>query len=289
MNQRTACRTVITLGLLLTAVAAGAQSTLDRIAESGEFRIGYRTDARPLSYEEGGRPAGYSIAICEHIADKLREELDRPDLDVSYIPVTLANRFDAVASGDVDIECGSTTVTLDRMEQVDFTLMTYVTGGSIMSLADSRVAELSDLDNRRVAVITGTTSDLALRAYLEDNDIEARIVDVGSSEEAMAALIDGDVDAFASDQIVLVGDALNAMEANEDLFFQFATELYSYEPYALMVPRGDPDFRLVANRAIAELFRSGRYAVLYEIWIGDIGVEPPPLLLAMYRVQALSD
>jgi ABC-type amino acid transport substrate-binding protein len=289
MNQAVASRIGVVLGLLLTASAAGAQSTLDRIAESGEFRIGYRTDARPLSYEEDGRPAGYSVAICEHIADQLREELDRPDLDVSFIPVTLANRFDAVASGEVDIECGATTMTLDRMEHVDFTLMTYVTGGSIMSLADSRVAQLGDLDNRRVAVISGTTTDVALRGFLADSGIDARIVEVAGSEAGMAALIDGDVDAFASDQIVLVGDALSAMEGDDELMFQFATELFSYEPYALIVPRDDADFRLVANRAIAELFRSGRYAVLYELWIGASGIEPPPLLLAMYRVQALSD
>jgi ABC-type amino acid transport substrate-binding protein len=105
----------------------------------------------------------------------------------------------------------------------------------------------------------------------------------------MAELLEGNVAAYASDQIVLLGDALHAMDSDPDLSFSFSDELFSYEPYALTVRRNDADFRLVANRAIAQLFRSGEYAVLYETWIGSNGIAPPSLLVAMYQLHSLSE
>jgi len=288
LNARTSIPAFL-LMMLLPAGALMAQGTLERVAERGEFRIGYRTDARPLSFEEGGRPAGYSVDICRRIAAAVGERLNQPEMRVTYVPVTLASRFDAVVNGEIDIECGSTTITLGRSERVDFTLMTYVTGGSLLSLADDPVERTEDLAGKRVAVIGDTSTDAGLQRYLAESRIDAEVVRVAGSEEGMAALTDGRVDAYASDQIVLVGDALNAMEADPALDFYFSPDLFSYEPYALMVRRNDAEFRLVANRAIAEMFRDGGYARLYERSIGQYGIEAPPLLLAIYEVQALPD
>jgi ABC-type amino acid transport substrate-binding protein len=266
-----------------------AQGTLDRVGQRGEFRIGYREDARPLSYVENGRPAGYSVDICHHIAAAVRERLGREDLRITFVPVTLDSRFDAIVDGDIDIECGSTTVTLGRQERVDFTLMTYLTGGSLLSMADSPVENISDLNGKRVAVIGGTSTAAGLAAYLAENNIEAELMGTSSSATGMTELLAGGIDAYASDQIVMLGDALNAMEQDADVEFHFSSELFSYEPYALMVRRDDADFRLLANRAIAELLHSGEIGALHEIWIGSYGIEIPPMLEAMYQLQALPE
>jgi ABC-type amino acid transport substrate-binding protein len=288
--MRTAIAMAALCGVLLfPGPAAQAQGTLERIAERGEFRIGYLTDARPLSFEENGQATGYSVDICRRIATAVREHLKMPDMRVSYVPITLASRFDAIMDGDIDIECGSSTITLGRQEQVDFTMMTFVTGGTLLSRSEARVGAIADLADKRVAVISGTTTETALRAHLSENQIDARVVGVENSEDGMARLLDGRVDAYASDQIVLLGDALYAMDSDPDLSFSFADELFSYEPYALMVRRNDADFRLVANRAIAQLFRSGEYGLLYEIWIGSNGIVPPSLLVAMYQLHSLSE
>jgi ABC-type amino acid transport substrate-binding protein len=275
--------------LLMTGAPALAQGTLERIADRNEFRIGYTTDARPLSFEENGQAAGYSVDICRRIAVAVREHLDLPDMKITYVPITLASRFDDLIDGDIDIECGSSTITLDRQEEVDFTLMTFVTGGSLLSKQDARVGSMRDLAGKSVAVISDTTTESAIETYLSDKLIDARVVGVDDSAEGMAMLLDGRVAAYASDQIVLLGDALHAMESDPDLSFSFADDLFSYEPYGLMVRRNDADFRLVANRAIAQLFRSGEYAVLYENWIGTNGISPPALLIAMYQLNALSE
>jgi glutamate/aspartate transport system substrate-binding protein len=167
--------------------------------------------------------------------------------------------------------------------------MTFVTGGTILAMANKRIAGMSDLAGKRVAVIRGTTTADALQAYLKEKLIDARLVPVADRDAGMAQLQDGGVDAFASDQIVLIGEAVKALERNRNVSFSFGDDLFSFEPYALMVRRDDADFRLVVNRAIAQIFRTGQQADLFQTWIGVSGVKPAPMLLSMYQVQSLPE
>jgi ABC-type amino acid transport substrate-binding protein len=275
---------------VLTPGALMAQGTLERIAKRGEFRIGYDPDARPLSFLQDGKPAGYSVDICQRIAVGVREHLNLPDMKVMYVAINLDNRFDAIVKGDIDIECGSTTITLGRQEQVDFTLMTFVTGGTLLSRGgQDRIATMDQLKGKSVAVIRGTTTESALEAHLKKNLIDARVIKVADANEGMAKLLSKDVDAYASDQVVLIGDALKVLDTNKNASFSFADETFSYEPYGLMVRRNDADFRLVANRVIAQMFRSGQFAQVFQQWIGSNGVKPSSMLIAMYQVQGLSE
>lgn len=284
-----ASRALLAVVALSAAASALAQGTLERIADRGELRIGYREDARPLSFEDDGAPSGYSVEMCRRIAAGIRDHLKLADMKVAYVPITAENRFDAVERGDIDIECGATTVTMQRQEKVDFTLMTFVTGGAILSAAKNRIDMMSDLAGKRVAAMRGTSTADALQTYLTENLIDARVVLVDDRDAAMARLRRGDVDAVAGDQIVLLGDALSALERDDGASFSFANELFSYEPYAFMVRRNDADFRLVVNRTLAEMFRDGEQAKLYQTWVGSRGVTPSPLLIAMYQVQSLSE
>ena len=290
MNRSMVVRTVAIGALaLMPGAALMAQGTLERIKARGEFLIGYDPDSRPLSFVENGEPAGYSVDICRRIAVGVRDHLKLPDMKITYVPLTLDNRFDAVVDGKVDIECASTTMTLGRQERVDFTLMTFVTGGTFLSRAKDRIATMEDLAGKRIGVIRGVTAETALKAHLSEKLIDARVVNVADADDGLKKLQGGDIDAYASDQVVLIGDVTKALAANTKVDVSFADELFSYEPYALMVRRDDAEFRLLANRVISQIFRSGQFAQLYQEWIGSNGLRPSPLLLAMYQVQALSE
>jgi len=280
---------LLVVAALLCSASAMAQGTVDRIKQRGEIRIGYRTDARPLSFEENGMPAGYSVDLCKRIAAGIGGQLNLPAMKATYVAVTADNRFDALVKGDIDIECGATTVTLGRLERVDFTLMTFVTGGTFLSKAESRIGGPADLAGKRVAVPRGTSTATALEAYLKENSVDARVVMVDDRDAGMGRLQRGDVDALAGDQIVLLGNALEALEANKNANFSFADALFSYEPYAFMVRRNDADFRLAVNRELAEIFRNGDQSQIYQNWVGSNGVKPSPMLIAMYLVQGLSE
>ena len=174
--------------LSCTLPALAAAGTLDQIKKSGEIRIGYRTDAPPLAFNDAsGQAAGYSVDFCKRIATAVKEELKLADLKVTFVPLTSADRLDAIVNNKADIECGATTVTLSRAEQVDFTLMTFITGGSLLSLAGSSVNALTDLTGKSVAVVAGTTSEAALRNALTKNLVDAKVVAVARSRRGHEA------------------------------------------------------------------------------------------------------
>jgi ABC-type amino acid transport substrate-binding protein len=278
------------LGALLVILAASASAsagTLDQIKKSGEFRIGYRTDAAPLAFKDAsGEPSGYSVDLCQRIATAVKDYLKLKDLKTTFVPLTSEDRLEAVSSNRVDIECGATTITLSRAEKVDFTLMTFVTGGGMLSRADSGIDALADLAGKSIAVVGGTTSQAALKTYLQKNLIDAKVVAVSDRTEAMKQLQAKKVDAYASDQIVLIGEILQAPDPRA---FKLSRDLFSYEPYALVVRRNDADFRLIANRALAQLYRSGQIEGMFTRWFGQVGIRPSGVLTAMYALEAVPE
>ena len=286
-----ACMAVLSTAILLFAgtdlLAQEPEGTLEKIARTGEFVIGYRTDASPLSYENAdGDPSGYSVDLCRRIAAGVKAHLSEVDIETKFVSVSSDERISAVISGKIDIECGSTTITLSRQEQVDFTIPTFVTGASILSLAESRIQGMSDLSGKKVGAVKNTTTVELLRENLQQNLIDANVVIVGSREEAMNRLNRGDIDAYASDQIVLIGQVI---EATNPKRYSLLDETFSYEPYGLVVRRNDADFRLVANKAITQIYRSGQHIQIFNKWIGRIGIRPPPILVAMYQLNTIPE
>ncbi len=109
------------------------QSTLDRIKATKTISLGYRESSFPFSHiGEDKKPAGYSVDLCTHIAKGIQQQLGLADLTIKWVVVTPENRLTMVANGTVDLECGSTTNTLSRQEQVDFSYMTFVDGASLL-------------------------------------------------------------------------------------------------------------------------------------------------------------
>lgn len=267
------------------AQAQEAPNTLAHIAETGEITIGYRTTHPPVSFADpAGLPNGYSVALCNRIADEVKAELGRDDIDVNYVAVGPGDRFEKIEDGSIDILCGATTKTLSRMERVGFTQLTLVTGGTFLSLGGNRVDRIGDLAGLKVAVSAGTTTETALNEALDRQSIAAEVVSVSSAEDGLAALNAGDVAAYAADQIVLVGQVLSQTEGNRN--YHLSGNFFSFEPYALAVKRGDPDFALVADRTLSRLFRSGEITGIYTEFFGPFGLKPPNTLLALYRLMS---
>jgi glutamate/aspartate transport system substrate-binding protein len=265
------------------AVAAEFKGTLKRISDSGTIQIGYRETEPPMSFRtKDGKPVGYSIDLCLRIVAAVKIELGKPGITVKYVPVTAASRFPAIQNGTIDILCGSTTKTLSRSKLVDFSQLTFITGASLLSRKDAKVMGISALQNKKVAVVRAPTTIDALKRALTKSLIDSEVVSVGSASEGLKALEAGKVSALASDQVVLVGLAITAK--NPDLFF-LSPELFSYEPFAFAVRRDDADFRLVVDRALAQIYRSKQIAQIYNKWFGQFAAKPPGLLRAMYRIN----
>jgi len=270
---------------VLPAAAAAASATIDRIKSTGVVRFAYREAAAPFSFKEGERVRGYAAELCERVAESIRAGLGMARLDVQWRGVDAATRLDAVAKGEVDAECGTTTITLGRMERVDFSVPIYVDGGSVLVRAGAKIARLAGLKGRRIAVIPGTTTERALTAQLSAIGAPATLVPVANLAEGMAALAAGKVDGVAGDRIVLTWQRARAAKP---VTYAFVGDDFSYEPYAIVVRRDDPDFRLAVNRALVGLYRSGEIDAIFHRWFGGLGA-PGPLLHAMFYLQQYQD
>jgi glutamate/aspartate transport system substrate-binding protein len=281
------------LGMVMAVAMQGAAAhaqeldgTLKKIKTSGTFTIGYRESSRPFSFiGPDKRPAGYSIDLCLEIAQAVQKAVGVADLKLAWVPVTPETRLPAVAKGTVDIECGSTTMTLSRQEQVDFSLPTFVDGGGLLVKKEQNVAGPADLAGKRIGVAAGTTTEKALAEYLKREFVSAQTVTVKDHGEGMAALERGTIDAYASDRGILIGLALGSADYKQ---YGLSTTAFSYEPYALPLRRNDAAFRLVVNRALAALYRSSRIVNIYDRWFGAFG-KPGIAIQAMYQLNGLPE
>lgn len=282
---------LVALVLMLAPVgpARGQEldGTLKKIKTSGTLALGYRESSPPFSFVgPDKRPVGYSIDVCLHVAAALQKQLGLTDLKLTWVPVTPETRIPAVVRGTVDLECGSTTASLSRQEQVDFSLMTFVDGGSLLTTAAGAPRGLGDLANRRIGVVPGTTTEKALAEFLAKEFVTVRKVPIKDHAEGLAALEARSIDAYASDQGILVGLALTA--GGPPGRFALVDVLFSYEPYGLMMRRNDSDFRLAVNRALADLYRSKQVLTIYDRWFSKFG-RPNAALQAMYFLNSLPE
>ena len=284
-------RNVVLLGAVLllgfSAEAAKLTGTLKKVADTGVITIGYNTDSAPFSFQDdSGAPIGYSVDLCRRIATATKEKLGLDKIEVKFVEITLEDRFDAVESGKIDIECSSSTITLSRLEKVDFTLMTFVTGGALVSKENAAIRTTGDLSGKTVAVARGTTTEIALKFYLKENLIDASVIVVDTDSEGMRQLDAGKVEAFAADQVVLIGQIVNTSDPES---YVLSEDIFSFEPYGLSLRRNDADFRLIANRSLAQIYRNGQFKTLFNKWFGRVGLRPSPVLAAMYQLEALPE
>src|SRR5262245_15359034 len=278
----------VLIGVLLLGVGINAQEldgTLKKIKASSTLTLGYLESAPPFSFPgPDRRPVGYSIDLCTHIASSIQKQLGI-SLKLNWVPVTTENRLQMVESGKVDIECGTSTATLSRQERVDFSIMTFVDGGGMLTKKDFKLNAIADLADKRIAVIPGTTTETALEKFLKEGFVAVKYVRVKNHVEGLAAVEKGQADAFASDRGILVGLAVTSKDPS---LFSLPPILFSYEPYGFMLRRNDAAFRLSVNRALAGLYRSGDIVPIYDRWFGTFG-KPSQAIQAMYMLNGLPE
>ena len=272
------------LAACATAPGGSSGGALSRISQTQTLKLGYREDAIPFSSKGAdGKPTGYSVAMCQRVAASLQSQLKLPKLDVQWVPVTAGSRMQAVLDGSVDIECGTTSRTLGREQQVDFSNPIWVEGASFVTQASSPVNRAADLNGRRVGVISGTTTETILRS-MAARGVTPNLVPVQTSAQGIAAVREGRVDAFATDRLILVGEVLGRPST---VALKLSDDYLSIEPYALMMRR-DADLRLAVNRALAETSRSGEIVNVFRSSFPE-GARPSPLVEAIYVLNALQE
>lgn len=287
----------LALGACATVLAAGV---LDRARESSKLTFGYRADARPFAFTDGGKPAGFSVALCQKVADAVKAELKLPNLQLEFVPVTATSRFELLQQGRVDLSCGTDTPTLARRGSVDFSLPIFFagTGALLRKDADPRLRDaLADKPdpvrpvwrgapgifglNVVFAVVTGTTVEKALIDALKLRRVNVNVAPVPDYAAGVQMVLDGRAAALFGDRPVLL-DAAKRGPADELMVLE---RRFTREPLALALRRGDDAFRLLVDRSLSRLFRSPEMGPLYTTYFGA----PDPGVLEFFQSVALPD
>jgi len=275
----------VVLAALVLASGAASAGALDRIKQDKSIRIAYRDDAPPFSFKgKPQEPVGFMVDLCRVVAKNLAQQLNLPSLNVVYVKVTAADRFDAVAKDKADLLCEPTTQTLSRREQVGFSIPTFVDGAGLMIRSDGPKS-LKALGGRKIGVLAGTTTEDELRASLKDAGITAEVVPARTHEEGLEMLDDGKVAAYFADRAILMFLAQQSKAPDKLLL---ADNYLTIEPYALALPHGDEDFRLAVDKALSHIYHSGEIAAIFTHTFGS-NTKPSQTLQTLYLISALPD
>jgi glutamate/aspartate transport system substrate-binding protein len=277
------CALFVSAAALAAETLVPADSRLKTILAKKVIRIAYRADARPFAFvNDAKEPLGYSIDLCKQVAKSIEQQFGSSELKIEWVPVTVETRFSAVASGKADLECGSSTVTLGRMKEIDFSNLVFVESTGVLVAAASNIHSFAEMAGKKIAVVSGTTNERVATEQVRARNLNATLVAVKDRDEAVAALEAGKVDGFASDKLLLAGAQIKHPEA-----LVMLPDDLSIEQYAIVLPRGDWAFRLAVNTGLAQIFRTGKTADLFERWF--FGSRPGILLEALYALGRISD
>jgi glutamate/aspartate transport system substrate-binding protein len=265
--------------------AAPFEGRLKQIQETKTISVAYRTDALPFSFEEADKkPAGYTVDLCRSVVAVMERQLGT-SLQVKWVPVTTQTRFSAIASGQADMECGASTVTLGRMKEVAFSTLTFLDGTGVLIRASTTGNSLSDLSGKKIGVIAGTSNERALNDALKAKVVSATVVTVRSREDGLAQLEAGTLDGFASDRVLLLGLITKAKDPKA---LALLGDALSFEPYAIALPRGDWAMKQAVDAALAQIYRSSALPEIYNRWFGTLGA-PGPVLETMFGLGRLPE
>jgi ABC-type amino acid transport substrate-binding protein len=286
LQEAPVIRRLAALAILLAApalaLAQALDGTLKKIHDSKTVTIAYRTDALPFSYEDNGQPAGYTVDVCKRVVASIEQQLKSQPIAVKWVAATSQNRLELVRKGQADMECGATTATLSRMEQVDFSNPVFVDTTGVLVRKASGAKSLGGLAGKKIAVVGGTTNQKALEGALKHSLVSAIVVTVKNRDEGVAVLEAGTVDALAGDRILLMGLSGKVKDPPQ---YELLGDDLSFEPYAIVLPRGDASFRLAVNRALAKLYSSDAIVEVFRRAFGP-NAKPSTALVVMYGLNS---
>lgn len=266
--------------------------TLQKIYESGVIRIGHRENSPPFAFLDAQRrPIGYSLDLCDVVVEQVATHLHRA-LRVEYVPVGPGNRFDLVKTGAVDLECGSTTASSERRAAFDFSPVIFVTGTKLLVKRGSGIRSLRDLQGKRVVLTSGTVHAESFPRLAQRQKLAIQLASAPDHDASFRMLAEGQVDAFANDDIQLYG-AIAQRNAASD--YRVVGDFLTYADYALMFRRGDAEFAEVVNQAFERMASSGETRAIYRRWFeqrlpdgATLNVPMSPHLEHVFKLQGLS-
>ena len=259
----------IVLGVLAVAVAAAVSAqdltgTLKKVKDTGSFTIGFRESSIPFSYlDDKQQPIGYAMDLCLKVVDAVKAELKMPNVKLNLQPVSSSNRIPLLQNGTIDLECGSTTNSVDRQKQVAFGPTYFVINVTAAVKKASGIKSLADLNGKTISTTSGTTSVSLLRQYDKTKNADIKSIDAKDHAESFLLLSQDRTSAFIMDDILLAGQIANSANPGD---YVILTESLRQEPYSMMLRKDDPPFKALVDKTVGGVMKSGEIHKIYAKW-----------------------
>lgn len=267
---------------LTVSTASLAADTLARVRETGVLRLGFRADAPPYSYRAAdGGPLGYIVDLCREVARGIGKSLDKPDMKIIFTEVPSAARLESLRDGKIDILCDPTSMTMSRRALVDFSLPTFIDGAGVLYRTGG-VHRLEDLSGKKIGVLRGTTTEDTLKTTLAQLGIEVGIFPMQSHPDGIRSLSEGKIDAYFGDRGILSYYLRNSQNLAG---IKLAEQYYTFETYALALPRDDSKLRLLVDATLADLYRTDAVKGLYARNFGNY--PPDQFIRALFVINGV--
>jgi len=259
----------------ITAIAmstAQAGPTLDNIRSKRVITIGYRETSIPFSYLGADqKPVGFSLDLCAHVVDRLKVDLGTPDIQTKLTPVNSSNRIPLIQNGTIDIECGGTASSKQRLEQVSFSVSTFASQTAWLAKASSGLKTPKDLKGKTVVVTQGSDALGIAKGISQQDDLNLTIAQAKDHAESLLLLTTGRVAAWVEADILLAGMKADYSRPADLIFLKanYGTIYY----YGLMFSKDDPDFKKIVDDVLSKLMASGEFTKIYDKWF--VAAIPP--------------
>ncbi|MEI8303749.1 MAG: transporter substrate-binding domain-containing protein [Burkholderiales bacterium] len=277
------------IAALFVSASVSAQDlagTLKKIKETGTITIGHRESSIPFSYlDDKQQPIGYAMDLCMKVVDAVKAELKLPNLKIALQPVTSSNRIPLLQNGTIDLECGSTTNSVQRQQQVAFGPTYFVINVTAAVKKTSGLNNLTDLNGKNISTTSGTTAVPLLKAYEKTKSIDVKEIYGKDHAESFLLLVEDRVSAFVMDDILLAGQIANAKSPAD---FKILGESLRQEPYSMMLRKDDPQFKALIDKTISGVMKSGEIEKIYAKWFTS-PVPPKGVNLNFQQTPPLKD
>lgn len=259
---------------------------IQRIKEKQSITIAYDPNQAPFSLTgDDGQPTGYSVDLCRIVASQLVTQLNMGLMDVRWIKTNSRSRFEAIETGEADLECSATSNTLDRQKQFAFSLTTFIQGATIAVRQDADLQKLEELSSKKIAVVRNTTTSRMLKRAIANGQLQGTLVEAKNMEAAANMLASKDVDAIAGDRLLMFDQLVRSKLGTR---FRMLPQDFAPEYYAIMMHKSDPDLRWAVNATLSRTYRTPVIGELFQRWFGSLN-QPEQLMEALYFTQAFPE
>jgi polar amino acid transport system substrate-binding protein len=264
-------RLIAAAAALLALAAPAAADRLDEVKARGKLMVGVSDTTPPFSFKRPGENTvvGYDLDLVHAVAKRLGVAMET-------VSVSSAERVPMLQQGKLDFVATSMTRTPERLKEIDFSYIYFVTPHAVVVKKSSGITSVQQLAGKKAASAATSTAGGNLKEVVPS----VEIVNVRDYSVAFGMVKDGKVEAFPTDESVL--RAIVQQDSRPDDYL-LLPDFTKSRNVGFALKKDEPRFKDAINKALLDIEASGEAARIFDTWFGPKSQEP---MQRKFKIQA---